>query len=372
MRSTQPNSRGFSLMELMVAMTLGLIVLAATTQLFKNGMDATVLVTQGSEMQQGVRSTLNLIAKDVSMAGSGLPPGGLSLPYGAGATPSFFAVDPTKAWLANNTYPTGVIGGSAVTNYMFGILPGPGNGMELGGPVTITATGVASDAITVVYSDYAFPLNQYTATFPAANPNGDVVNFAPPAVPPAGFPAIQSPTGLQVGDLILLNNTTGYAVGEITGIAAGLAGSTNVTFANGDNLNINQSGAAKGNIKYIIPGGNPVANRIWVITYFVEVPAAATGQVPRLMRQVNGQTPTPVADNIINLAVTYDACDGAIVVGCAAIPNPLLAPYSPSQIHKVNIQVMGQTLISYGNRSRSTVLTTSVSTRSLSFKDRYN
>ena len=48
-----------------------------------------------------------------------------------------------------------------------------------------------------------------------------------------------------------------------------------------------------------------------------------------------------------------------------------LAPFSPSQVHKVNIQVMGQTLNSYGNRSRSTVLATSVSTRSLSFKDRY-
>ena len=89
------------------------------------------------------------------------------------------------------------------------------------------------------------------------------------------------------------------------------------------------------------------------------------------MRQVNGQAPSPVADNIIGLTVTYDACDGSVVVGCASIANPLLAPYSPSQIHKVNIQVIGQTLNSYGNRSKSTVLATSVSTRSLSFKDRY-
>ena len=372
MRSTEHNARGFSLMELMVAVTLGLIVLAATAQLFKGGMDATILVTQSSEMQQNVRSTLNLVAKDVSMAGSGLPTGGLSLPYGAGATPSFFAVDANKAWLANNTYPTGVIGGSAVTNYMFGIIPGPGNGMELGGPAIVTATGAPSDAITVIYSDYAFPLNQYTATFPAANPNGDVVNLAPPAVLPAGFPAIQSPTGLQVGDLILLSNTAGYAVGEVTGIAPAAGGSTDITFANGDPLNINQTGAAKGNIKYIIPGGNPAANRIWAITYFMEVPAAANGQPPRLMRQVNGQQPSPVADNIIGLTITYDNCDGSAVPGCSSVANPLLAPFSPSQVHKVNIQVMGQTLNSYGNRSRSTVLSTSVSTRSLSFKDRYN
>ena len=63
------------------------------------------------------------------------------------------------------------IGGSAVTNYMFGIIPGAGNGIELGGPAIIAATGTPSDAITVIYADYAFPLNQYTAAIPAANPN---------------------------------------------------------------------------------------------------------------------------------------------------------------------------------------------------------
>ncbi len=116
---------------------------------------------------------------------------------------------------------------------------------------------------------------------------------------------------------------------------------------------------------------HPSATRIWAVTYFIEVPAAATGQPPRLMRQVNGQTPSPVADNIINLNVTYDVCDGTNGPNCSGIPNALVAPFSPAQINKVNIQIMGQTLNSYGNRSRSTVLATSVSTRSLSFKDRY-
>ena len=122
--------------------------------------------------------------------------------------------------------------------------------------------------------------------------------------------------------MILLNNPKGYAVGEVTGIAPNGA-NTDITFANGDPLNINQSGAAKGNIKYIIPGGNPTATRIWAVTYFVEVPAAATGQPPRLMRQVNGQPPSPVADNIIGLQVTYDVCDGTNGPGCANIPNAL-------------------------------------------------
>ncbi len=373
MGSTEHRIRGFSLVEMLIAMAVGLIVLSATMQLFKNGMDATRLVSQSSEMQQSVRATVNLIAKDVSMAGSGLPSGGLSLPYGAGSVASKFAVDASGTWLANNTYPTGVISGAPVSNFMYGIIPGPANGTE-GGPVALAATGKIPDAITTIYADYAFPLNQYTATFPAANPNGDVVNFAPPAAPPAGFPAIQSATGLQVGDLILLGNNTGNAVGEITGITP-VGATTNVTFANNDPLKMNQSGAANGNIKSIMGGvgvGATVATRIWAVTYFIEIPAAATAQPPRLMRQVNGQKPVPVADNIIDLAVTYDVCDGTNGPGCAGVKDLLGAGFSPNQVHKVNIQVMAQTLVSYGNQSRSTVLATSVSTRSLSFTDRYN
>jgi hypothetical protein len=173
-----------------------------------------------------------------------------------------------------------------------------------------------------------------------------------------------------VGDLILFTNNLGSAVGEVTGIAPAGGGSTNISFANADSLQMNQTGAANGNILSIIGGGATTGTRIWAVTYFVEVPAVA-GQTPRLMRQVNGQPPSPVADNIIGMTITYDLCDGTNGPGCSGVANPLLAPFSPSQIHKVNIQIMAQTLNSFGNRSRSTVLTTAVSTRSLSFKDRY-
>ena len=90
MRSTKSAARGFTLVELLVAVALGLIVLAATTQLFKNGMDATLLVAQSSEMQQNARATLNLIAKDVSMAGT-VGTLGIGLCTRTTAKPSFTA-----------------------------------------------------------------------------------------------------------------------------------------------------------------------------------------------------------------------------------------------------------------------------------------
>jgi prepilin-type N-terminal cleavage/methylation domain-containing protein len=366
MPSSTSKSRGFTLVEFLVATAIGLIVLAATLQMFKQGMDATVLVSQQAETQQNVRAALNLIAKDVSMAGSGLPSGGFALPNGAGATASEFAVDSSRVWLANNTYPAGLVGGTPVSNYMYGVIPGPNNGMELGGPATISATGQGADATTVIYQDYSFPLDQYTVTFPGPTPDGSTIILTPPATPPPGFPGILSPSGIQVGDLIMLDNPLGWAVGEVTGIDVT---GTILTFADRDPLNINQSGALRGNIKYIATGGTTVATRIWAITYFIEVPA--NGQLPRLMRQVNGQTPQPVADNIIGLNFTYDMCDGTNGPTCANLEDPIGGGYSPNQIRKVNIQVMGQSLVPYVNQSRSMVLSSSVSTRNLAFKDRY-
>lgn len=365
MRPKKHNAMGFSLVELLLAVALGLLILGTTMQLFKSGMDATVLVTQQSDVQQNVRAALNLIAKDVSMAGSGLPQGGLSLPTGNGATASLFGVDPTKGWLANNAYPT---------NYMYGVIPGPGNGMESGGPASIAATGQTPDAITVIYEDYAFPLNQYTVTWP--NNSGTSINVDPPAGAPAGFPAILSTNGIQLGDLILLQNAYGAAVGEVTGITNN--GGT-LDFTNSDTLNVNQSGAQNGNIAYLAggpagtPPGAPVpttkATRVWAVSYFIEVPN--NGQPPRLMRQVNSQPAVPVSDNIIGLTFTYDLCDGTNGPNCSAVSNPIASGFTPNQINKVNIQIMGQSLASYVNRSRSIVLSTSVSTRALTFKDRY-
>jgi hypothetical protein len=352
---------------------VGLIVIGGATELFKMAMDSTVAVTAQAEMQQNVRTSLNLIARDVSMAGAGIPSGGLALPFGIGATASKYGCDQTaKCYLITFRYPTGTVGTTAVSNYMYGLIPGPLNGMEAGGPAVLTATNTTADSVTSVYLDYSFPLNQYTITFPDLT--GTSVVAAPPAVPPLGFPAIISPGGLQKGDLVMLSNNKGTAIAEVTNLAAGVGGGATLTFSNGDPLNINQSGAANGNLAYIAttnPAVPTVAYHLWVVSYFVEVPA--NGQTPRLMRQVSGQAPVPVADNIIGLSVTYDLCDNLIGGTCAGVRDPIgnVPSYSPNQIHKVNIQLIGQSVLASGNKSQSMALGTSVSTRSLSFKSRY-
>ena len=347
---------GFTLMELIVAMALGLLVLAAMASLFRTGLNATMLVTQRAETQQNMRAAVDLMVKDISMAGAGLPAGGIQLPNGGGATPSRFGCDQGgTCHVPAFNYPN--------NNYMYGILPGFNNGVENNSVIAAAPPPILNDSITVIYADYNFPLWEYDITFPAPG-NGGAITLAPnPAFVPA--PAlINAAGGIQVGDLIMLSNSLGTAVGEVTDLTAG-----SMTFADADGLNINQNGAALNNIKAISAGANTVAYRLFVVTYYLTVPA--NGQTPRLMRQVNGLNPVPVADNIINLQFAYDTYNSLTSALDANQTNPIGVGESPNLIQKINVVVMGQSMLNNGNKSQNMYLATSVSARNMAFRNRY-
>ena len=115
---------------------------------------------------------------------------------------------------------------------------------------------------------------------------------------------------------------------------------------------------------------NTVAYRLFAVTYYLTVPGA--GENPRLMRQVNGLNPVPVADNIINLQFAYDtynqAGGGALDANQA---DPIGAGESPNLIQKINIVLMGQSILKSANKSQNMYLATSVSTRDMTFCNSY-
>lgn len=356
---THNSQRGFSLLELLVSLSLGLIVLASIASLFRTGMNSTFLVSQRAETQQNMRAAIDLMTKDINQAGAGLPSGGIQLPNGAGSSTSKFGCDQGgTCYVPTYTYPTG--------NYMYGILPGWSNGVQ--GNAVIPATpGRRNDSITVIYADYNFPLWQYQVSFPSTGSATTVNVAANPIYSPAP-PAINSAGGVQVGDLIMLSNSRGTAVSEVTSLNG-----TSMTFSNLDALNINQSGAASNKLQSINPGSvadnTTVAYRLFAVTYYLTVPAG--GQLPRLMRQVNGLTPVPVADNIINLQFAYDVYNSTTSALDPNQANPLGVAESPNLVQKVNIWIMGQSMTSNGNKSQSMYLATSVSARNMAFRNRY-
>jgi prepilin-type N-terminal cleavage/methylation domain-containing protein len=354
----QRHSRGFSLLELMIAMTLGLLVMGSAVQLFNMGMRSTSVVSKRAEMQENMRAAIELMTKDISMAGAGLPTGGIQLPNGA-ATPSRFACDQTGACHIPTTfiYPTG--------NFMYWVIPGYQTGVE-GNAVIAAAPAVSSSSISVVYADFNFPLNEYNVTFPVGGNGTSVTIAANPAYNPAP-PLVTAAGGLQVGDLIWLSNSAGNAIGEVTAYT-----NNSITFANADTLNMNQTGGGiTHNIASIAGVGSASANRIFVVSYYLNVPA--NGQYPRLMRQVNGLTPVPVADNIINLQFAYDSYNTA---GNANVldpnqPNPLGVGDSINTLQKINVTVMGQALSAAGDAQQNMALSTSISARNMAFRNRY-
>ncbi len=351
MRPTQSNSnRGFTLAELMVSMALGAIVLGASVQLYTRAVDGTFTVTQRAEMQQDVRSVQNIIEKDISLAGSGLPPGGAGLVTGTGINPKY-GCDQAACYINNGN------GQVFPANQLYAITPG-----RTLGPMIVAARG-ATDVITVAYADTTFLLNLYTTTI--NGPNGTTVTFTAPAVPPVPAPqAVNSPAvGLQVGDLVLFG--AGNAIAEVTQAVAG-NGPYTVTFADPDALRLNQAISASGNLRKQVGVAGLIATRIWVITYYID----NTGASPRLMRQVNGTAPVAVAENVNDMRFTYDTYDpngNLLVAQDASLAQPVL----PNNIRKVNLSLSFHSPLQGTKGYQGFNIQTSISARNLSFKDRY-
>ncbi len=116
--------------------------------------------------------------------------------------------------------------------------------------------------------------------------------------------------GLRVGDLILFSNANGNALQMITRTD----GTQTVFFDVGDALNLNQPGAAQGNLIGIQsnPGVFPptTATRVMMISYYVDVVTDPT--LPRLVRQVNNGPRLAIALGVENLQFSYDLVDGTV------------------------------------------------------------
>jgi len=362
------------MLELLISMSLGMIVVAAAVKLFSSGLGAMNIVQQRAEMQQDVRASQDMLVKDITLAGAGIQTGA-GLPAGTPTNPQYGCDQTPKCYLgsANNAaiaYPG---------NYLYPIQPGYQKG------ITLNGNQGATDIITVAYTDASFYLNCYNVTF--NNANGTSVNFTTPPAPLPGctgltVPAADDPqVGLAAGDLVLFTNTAGgVAIAEVSN-ATGAASPYTVTFNTGDPLKLNQTTATSGSLKQLA-GNAAAANavRLYVITYYLDVlpdPTGASSGTPRLMRQVSGHTPVPMAENVSNLQFTYDTYDSSgnleVGLGDAGASQGV----SPLEIRKVNIAHLTLRSAVKGDAGFQSVgyqgfdLQTSISARNLSFSNRY-
>jgi prepilin-type N-terminal cleavage/methylation domain-containing protein len=362
--------RGFSLIELLVAMVITVVLLGAALTMFKKSADAVSIVAQRAEMQANARVAINSIVRDLTRAGSGgVPFGGISLP--AGSTP-FFAKDINGiSYMANNTFQQGVL---------YVVTPGFNDGP--------TINGIVTDGVTMIFVDPTLDWRAFSTT--TINNSGTLVTM------PAGTaPALNDPVlGVKAGDLMMLKNIHGTAVGEVTQDA----NATSITFADADSLSVNHSTAASGNIKSLadpppaVAGTYPATTlyRILMVSYFIQ-PLDANGNPLalgaagitdfRLMRQVNAHPPVPIAEHIALMKFSYDLSDSntgldTSNVSDATIPNPGVPPPATvpayNEIRNVYITVTARSTRADSSKNFSyATMYTNLSPRSLSFQDTY-
>lgn len=367
---------GFTLVEFLVAMGISLVVLAAAVMAFTDGLRTSEIVTFTADMNDNLRASLDLVTKDLLLAGEGIPPSGINLPSGNGV----------------------IINRPNLTASTFSgtILPAVSLGTGLGPTVkmyntpTSSVVGPPTDILTILYDDNTWnagesmdyaPINRTAVgTTPACNgtitATGDSVTFDKNC-----NDLSKTRVPIQPGDLILFTNPAGVtAIQTVTNANAQI-----LTFAKNtslDKFGLNQSGASQGTIVQLqntnavtgLPNGTypPItATRLFMVTYYLD--SVADPLRPRLMRQSNFNPAQPVGDVLEAMQVRYNFVDGntppTFYPNVSAVPPGL----NENHIRSVNIFLGARS-----NRPTSRQLkylrdnlATQVSLRSLSYFNRY-
>jgi len=375
---------GFSLMEMVVAMALGTIVLGAAVQIYIQGLNATMTVSQRAELQQDFRAASNMLTKDLSLAGAGLGQGAaIQLPTSS-SLPKI-GCDQTNTCYINSTYETYPVQGS--TPFLYGLMPGYNKG-----PTLLAAQG-PTDVITVAYTDSTFYLDCYNASVASATsvtfilPSSTSTNCtAPGTTTPQNVN--DGAVGLSAGDLIWFSFQNGSQVvaevtGAVTSTTTGGVTTYTVPFAATDPLNMNQPSTSPKSLSTVATGTAGYANRLQVVTYYLDNSVSPA----RLMRQVSGHSPIPVAENTVFMKFSYNLFNtntttvaigctnpGASSDGCSGASAGML----PNQVTQINIanMAMDSSLQSsqygQGNGYQRMDLQTSVSARNLTYVNNFS
>ncbi len=175
--------RGFSLVELMVAMTITLIVSAAIYGLLTSGSNAFRREPELADRQQNIRMAMDLIARDVFNAGAALPP----------FSQVFTVSDPTGgacigAQGVNGCGVMGTLGPAAAANRA------PGDGSD---------TSENSDVLELVASDEQCPVLSVCNSDPTGTTPGTAGTF----VTREGLPRC-----MRLPGLALLTDNTSFVI----------------------------------------------------------------------------------------------------------------------------------------------------------------
>jgi type II secretory pathway pseudopilin PulG len=352
---------GFSMIELLVSMGILTLVIAGALSAMANITSSNETVLQTSAMNNALRTGMDLMVRDMLQVGSGLPGGHtVTIPNGTGATQVRLPGPPGTNFLT-------AAGDASIP----ALIPRPGAGP--------TVNGVATDVVTVLMADNAFlnvRLSAVGSTF---------VDVA------AGTNIATGPDRVTTGQLMMISKGSLTTLVQVTSVNTS---TRRLTFADGDSLNLNQSGAAQGSLPALnaaAPVNDPAATnitRVRMITYYVD--ATTDPRHPRLVRRLNNGNPTTfdntlgtaVALDVENLQFSYDISNGTNNPGNVKMnatdlgTSGACAPDAcgETQIRKINLALSGRNR-AVGNNPKAlplrNTLQSQVALRGMAFVDRY-
>ncbi|MEW5973560.1 MAG: PilW family protein [Pseudomonadota bacterium] len=258
-RITGPMSaRGFSLVELMIGMTLGLILLLGVTSVLISNQRTYATEDNLSRVQESARQAYDFIARDVRMAGYIGCLSDVTQFINTLNTPNDFDWDFGHA----------IVGHEAVGTNWSPELPGVLAGRPLAGTDVITLRGAYGENTTL---EREMP-----------DTSADLKTTA------------MDPPPLETDDIVILSDCRAAAVFQVT----------NYTDANGNvvhNTGTGTPGNATKNFNHRFPPGSQVI-KIKTTSYYVGT--GASGQ-PALFRRDGGSDPEELVEGIENMQVEY-------------------------------------------------------------------
>ncbi|MGH9866475.1 MAG: hypothetical protein ACRD4H_13785, partial [Candidatus Acidiferrales bacterium] len=333
-------------------------------------------------MTENLRAGMDYMSQDLVLAGSGIPTGGISIPTGGGPA-------------INRPSPIGFaytfVDGAGVPLTAF---PALDPGFQLG--PTISGAGPASrtDMVTVIYADNlsfgplnlpvglplnANAINDPTAVAPSQPCNGKMDLTGNGAFVTFDNKCIQLPAAgngaFAPGDLIMFSNSQGNTIECVTGVNVG---TNTLNFAVGDPYGLNATAGidATGTIKQLesAPGAYPptTATRIWMVTYYLDNTNPLN---PKMMRRVNFNAPSTVAESIEGLQIAYNFVNGNPLCGavCSNQPVPPVG-MTANQMMSANLFLAARSdkQFTWTKHYFRNNLTSQISLRGLAFFNQYN
>ena len=388
--------KGFSLIELMISMAIILVVAGSAVGALLQAERVMQGVALEANTQENLRAGMHFLVKDVTQAGEGLPPTGISIPN-------------STAQASALNWPG--LGTTFNTNYVAlnGIVTGHSKGQLQKGitnkGAVITANAVNSDAITVLYADNILQdaAGNYLNSFPVVSagcPTG-ALSAASVTVDPGCFalPGAGAQP-LAVGNLIMFQNQFGTALEYVTavnGSVISFAGSDGAGHNEPSGLNAPPASMTNGTVAALLANGAAptTITRIWMVTFYLDSTTNSTH--PQLVRQVNYpgyptvaaqvNPPQPIADDVEALNFTYDIINSGAPSGTypngagdAAEPASWAAPTAGAdtaqQIRAVNAYLAGRSETAFqlgtGNNYFHNNLSTQICIRSMDFTNNFN